>query len=301
MRFILVSLLMVSALPLAFAQKREVVELQRDVSLLQDQVRSLQRSQDEKIAALQVLIQQTLDNVAKTNTSVAVLANQLQGAMKEQQTSVSAPVAGLGAKIDQMAEDFRAVRESVLDMNSRIGKLDAKLSDLQNAITISKNPAPPPTGAGVSTAPPTISSGPPAGMQADAMYTNAYRDYQGGNYDLAIQEFSDYVKYYNQTQYAPNAQFYIGDIYLRKSDFENAVQAFDAVLEKYSENNKTPDAHYMKGIALLRQNKRDAAAREFREVASRYPNSDVAPKAQQQLRQLGLSAGSATRSRSKRR
>ena len=33
----------------AFAQRKETVELQRDIALLQDQVRSMQRSMDEKL------------------------------------------------------------------------------------------------------------------------------------------------------------------------------------------------------------------------------------------------------------
>lgn len=45
-----------------FGASREMVQLQRDVSLLQDDVRSLQRTVDEKLATLNTLIQQTLDN-----------------------------------------------------------------------------------------------------------------------------------------------------------------------------------------------------------------------------------------------
>src|ERR1700736_5746134 len=141
-------------------------------------------------------------------------------------------------------------------MNSRLGKLDAKVTDLQQAINILKNPPAPPPAAGTptvgsppggSSSPPItgntiVPSPPPSGMQAEGTYTNAYRDYVGGNYDLAMQEFADYLKYFGTTQFAPNAQYYIGDIYYRRKDFDNAVQAFDAVLEHYQDNSKTADA-----------------------------------------------------------
>src|SRR5712692_9664845 len=130
-------------------------------------------------------------------------------------------------------------------------------------------------------------------MQAETTYTNAFRDYKGGKYDLAMQEFSDYLKYFGNTQFAPNAQFYIGDIYYRKHDYENALQAFDTVLEHYSDNNKTADAHYLKGMSLLSMGKRDAAAREFRDVNSRYPDAEVAAQARARLKELGLSTGTA--------
>jgi tol-pal system protein YbgF len=286
--------------PFAFGASKEMQELQRDVALLQDQVRTLQRAQDEKFAAMQALVQQTLESVNRTNTAVAVMENKINDALKQQQLSVSAPVASVGQKLDQMAEDFRAVRESVLDMNTRMGKLDAKMADLQNLINTMQRPAAPPPGGAASpgdigmttTQAPT---GPPAGMQAGATYTNAYRDYMGKKYDLALQEFSDYLKYFGKTELAPNAQFYIGDLYYRKGDFDNALQAFDAVLEQFSENSKTPDAHYMKGLSLLKMGKRDAAAREFRDVYAKYPDSEVAAQAKEQLKQLGLSVGATSK------
>jgi tol-pal system protein YbgF len=177
-------------------------------------------------------------------------------------------------------------------MNSRLGKLDAKISDLQNAINVIRNPPPAPAAA-PGTPEAAAPSGPPPGMNAETTYTNAYRDYTGGNYDLAAQEFNDYLKYFPSTAFAPNAQYYIGDISSRRKDYENAIQAFDAVLEHYSENSKTAAAHYKKGEALLALGRRDAAAREFRDVATHFPDSDVAPRAKAQLRDLGLAVGPA--------
>lgn len=129
-------------------------------------------------------------------------------------------------------------------------------------------------------------------MQAETTYTNAYRDFSGGKYDLAMQEFADYLKYFGTTEFAPNAQFYIGQIYYNKHDYDNALQAFDAVLERYSSGNKTADAHYMKGQCLMQLGRNDAAAKEFRDVYTRYPDTDLAAKAKARLRDLGLSVGS---------
>jgi tol-pal system protein YbgF len=287
--------------PFAFGASKEIQELQRDVALLQDQVRTLQRAQDEKFAAMQALVQQTLDSVTRTNTALAVMENKFNDTMKQQQLSVSQPVASVGQKLDQMAEDFRAVRESVLDMNTRMGKLDAKMADLQNLINTMQRPAPPPPGSpssgdlGTTTQAPT---GPPPGMSAGATYTNAYRDYLGKKDDLALQEFTDYLKYFPKTDFAPSAQYCIGDIYYRRGDYDNSLQAFDAVLEQWPDNSKTPDAHYMKGMSLRKLEKRDAAAKEFRDVIAKYPDSEIAAHAKEQLKQLGLPVGTAKRKRS---
>jgi tol-pal system protein YbgF len=285
-------LVFVAITPLSFGASKEMQELQRDVSLLQEQVRMLQNAVDTRLIEVHTLAQQTLDSVNRTNTAVAVMENKFADAVKQQQQSVTAPVAVVGQKLDQMSEDFRAVRESVLDMNTRMSKLDAKMADLQNLInTIKTAPPPPPQGATDNSA--AAPSGPPAGMQADTTFTNANRDYIGGKYDLAMQEFTDYLKYFGNTSFAPSAQYYIGDIYYKKQDYNNALQAFDAVLEHYSDNNKTADAHYYKAMCLVGLGKRDSAAREFRDIYSRYPDSDVAAKAKARLKELGLTVGTA--------
>src|SRR5665213_2034486 len=49
--------------PFAFGASKEIMELQRDVALLQDQVRTLQSALDQKVAAVLTLTQQTLDSV----------------------------------------------------------------------------------------------------------------------------------------------------------------------------------------------------------------------------------------------
>ena len=135
--------------PFAFSASKEIQELQRDVAMLQDQVNKMQKEFGDRLVTTQTLFQTTLDAVNRTNNLVNVMENKFNEAMKQQQQSVSAPVASVGQKLDQMSEDFRAVRESVLDMNTRMGKLDAKMADLQNLInTIQRPPAAPPQGPG---------------------------------------------------------------------------------------------------------------------------------------------------------
>jgi tol-pal system protein YbgF len=296
-------ILFVALAPLTFGASKEIVELQRDVAMLQDQVRNVQKSLDEKVTTIQTLVQQTLESVNNTNRTMAVMQDRFNDAMKQQQQQVSGPVLTVTQKLDQMSEDFRAVRESVLDMNTRMGKLDAKMADLQNLINTIKAPAPPPPGATSPTGAlgaPEAQAGPPPGMQAETAYTNAYRDYLGGKYDLAMPEFNDYLKYFSNTQFASNVQFYIGDIYFKKQDYSNALQAFDNVLERFPDGNKTADAHYMKGMALMQLGRNDSAAREFRDVYTSYPDTDLAAKAKARLKELGLNVGTPN-TRAKRR
>lgn len=273
-----VAALVVWSLP-ACAQSREIRELQRDMALLGDQVRQMQRSLDENMAALRVLVQQAVDGVNKTNTAMAVLENHVRERLREQEKTLVQPMATASSKVDQMATEFQAMREAMNDLTARMGKLEQRLVDLSNTIRVLQAPPAPPTAS---------ASGPPPGVTAEGLYANAMRDKDSGNYDLALQEFTDYLKYFGATDTAPNAQYHIGEIYYNRGELEEALRAFDLVLEKYPENVKTRDAMYMKGQTLLKMGQRTKAAEEFRAIVSRWPSSELAAKARARLKELGL-------------
>ena len=284
MKFSAILLFALGLSPALFAQKKEVLEMQRDILQMQDQIRSL----NEKIAQMQVLLQQTLDAANKANTSVAVLQTSLADRVGEQTKNLVGPVAGVGSKVDQMTEEFRSVRENVADMTSRLARVETKVNDLSTAVrTINAPPvAPPPSAAGGTAAP---ASGVPA-MSAEQAYQTALTDYTKGNLDLALQEFTEYVKTFPNTDYAPSAQFYVGETYRRKGDLQNAIEAYNQVIDGYKDNSKTPDAFYMKGVTLVQAGKPTAARKEFTELIRRYPNTDLASKAKSQLKSLGYTA-----------
>ncbi|MCA2963760.1 MAG: tetratricopeptide repeat protein [Acidobacteriaceae bacterium] len=287
-RFALLGLLLV---PSIFGQKKEILEMQRDLLQMQDQLRSLQRSQDEKLAALQVLLQQTLDAANKANTATAVLEASLRDKLKDQEKNLVVPVAGLGSKIDQMSSDFSSVRESVADLTSRLGKLQNQVADLSQAMRTLSAPPPPPPGATPGAA------GPPAGVSAEQLYTAAMRDRTSGNADLAIAQFKDYIQYFGTSDLAPNAQFYIGEIEYLRGDYTAALAAFDKLLEAYPDNAKTADALLLKGRALVKSGYKAEARTEFETLVKKFPSHENAAKAKMDLRALAPVAAPARKKR----
>lgn len=268
--------------PLSFGQKREYVELQRDVATLQDQVRSLERSFNEKMGGLTTLVQQTIESVNKLNTTVAVL----DASLRDREKNLATPVTVVGTKIDEMSTQFQAVRVSIDDLTSRLGKLERGMVDLGNTIKVMQAPPSPPPAAG------GAAGGPPQGVSAEDLYANAMRDKNSGNYDMATAEFNDYLKFYGDTASAPNAQYYLGEIAFNRKDYDTALAAFNLVLERFPEdrNNKIIDATYMKGRTLTEMGEKRKAADEFRSVIRRAPDSDLAEKAKAQLKTLGVPA-----------
>lgn len=268
--FLLFSL---AALP-AFPVAKEILQLQRDVALLQDQLRAVQKTVDERFAVTQQLMNQNLDAATKISNSIAVLERALQ----EQQKATGGSVASVNSRIDTMAQQFQSLRDSIDEMNNRMKRLDQQLVDIKNIVSTVPAPAAPATPAT-----------PPAPSAAD-LFRSAVRDYQAGNYNLAGPQFDQYLKLYPNTEQAADAQYYLGDMFFQGQQWGLAVEAFDLLLERYSDSRRAPDAQFKKGQAYLKQSKRDAAAKEFRELIKKYPNSPAASQAAEALRGLGLSA-----------
>jgi len=285
---------------LTFAASKEIMELQRDLAQLDEKVTAMQRSQDERLGAIQALVKQALDAANTANTSVVLLQNNLQQTSKDQQSKVVTTVTDMGTKMDSMTTDFSALRESVADISSKVGKLQQQMVDLGNAVrSMTPAAAPPPSGtAGIGPGPgPATGSIPP--VSSETLYQNANRDRSGGKDDLALQEYNDYLKYYGNTDLAPNAQYYIAEIHFRQNQLDEALQEFDMVLEKYPDNNKTADALYMKGATLVKTGRRTQGKQEFCELAKRFPSTDLATKARAQVKALGLTCGPAAPARKK--
>ena len=175
---------------LLFGQKHdELVSIQRDVAQLEDQMKQLQKSLDDKMAALTALVQQSIDLSNKTAGAMTAMQQNVDQKLAEQQTKLVAPVATLGTKVDEMSSDFRSVRENVAELVRHMNDMDAKVKDLSDAVRSIQTPvAPPPPAGGSATATQTTDA-PPAGWSAELAYQNAYRDYQGKKDDLALEEF----------------------------------------------------------------------------------------------------------------
>jgi hypothetical protein len=102
------------------AASKEMQELQRDVALLQEQVRQLQQSQDKQLAAITALVEQAVDAANRANTSVAVIQNGFQQSVSQQESKVVAPVVGLSTRMESMSNNFVTLQQSVADLTGLV-------------------------------------------------------------------------------------------------------------------------------------------------------------------------------------
>lgn len=265
------------------AQKKEIIELQTTVALLQQQVGELQRSLVDRTAVLKTLVEQAVDAV-----------NRMQNTVIELEQTVKQAQANSGARVDSLATEVRALRDTVDELGVRVAKLSEQLAETQNVLqTVDARlaaPPPSPTDTGQPAQPaatPQPSSPPPS---ADTLYSSGKRDFDSGKHDLARQQFLDYLRYYGQTLLAGNAQFYIGEIYYQQKEYAQAVEAYDKVLTSYPKSYKVAAAQLKKGFALIRLNEREAGIRALRAVLREHANTNEAKLARDELRRLGVSS-----------
>jgi len=283
----IISLVVVGAQP-GYAVSKETLQMMQQLDALQQAVQNLQKTVDTQTAVLKTLIEQASDNVNKVRSNMDDLRDATQ---KNLATS--------NARLDSMTTQIQALSESLDEAKARIGKLGEQLTQTQNIIqTLSAPPQPAAAQPGA-----TTPAGPggdvkpqPAIPDPDSLYNSGLTDYNGGQYDLAIQAFQDYLHYYGQTDRASNAQFYIGDSYYDQKKYKDAVTEFDKCIERYPQGNKAAAAQLKKGFALIELGEKSAGARELRSVIEQYPGSHEADLARQRLRKLGYTVSGGRRS-----
>lgn len=267
--------MLVSPLTPAFAANKDIIQLQTQVQALADQMQRMQQSIDERMGIMRNLVEQSTDSINKMSTSVTAM----QRALEQQNTDTQ-------GRVEQVSGQIQTLNDSVDELKARFAKVQKQMDDMQaaqQAMNMPPQPVPGQPGAFGQPQQQVQNQAPPP----DVLYNNALRDYNAGRYDLAVQQFSDYVKFYGNTDLAGNAQFYVADVEYRQGNFEAAVRDYDKVLEQFPGGNKAAASQLKKGYALIELGQKDAGVRELNALIQRFPRSLEAQSARDRLRRLG--------------
>ncbi len=269
-RLVLTAVLVAGLAPLASAANKDMERLYVQIATLQGQIADMQRASEE-----------SLKEIRRLNEVLAEQNANLQKGVHDQRVQ------------------SEALQASVRELNEQISELKERMDGMRQAaapptVYTPGGAAPPVAGAGTvppgATVPPAVGTTVPPGTAPPAnapppreLYSQAYADYARGNYDLAIQEYREYLRLYPSTDFSDNAQYWIGECLYSKQRFAEAVEAWDELLRTYPASDKLPDARLKKGMALERLGRRRDALAEYRVVVERYPNSEAGRKARERL------------------
>jgi tol-pal system protein YbgF len=248
---------------------------QRQISELQEELANIKRtaSSKEEVQNVNVRIAEQTETLLKSNATLVTKVAEIDDRIQTSQGTIEQ----LSYRVDRMAQQLTQTQRDVEDMRSRVTAPPAQPvvqpDATQPAASSSEMTVP---------APAVVSTDP---MQT---YQAAYRDYQRGNYDLAIEGFQDFLDTNASSEMADNASYWIGESLFSQKKYREAIGQFDAVVTRYPKSDKVPGALLKKGYSYINVGERAQGVVQLQYVVHEHPKSPEASLARQKLKQLGI-------------
>jgi tol-pal system protein YbgF len=211
------------------------------------------KRQSESEAKVEHLIQ----SGKKVETRINELSGQIQ--TRDEQAKATA------SQIAQLQETIRELRAAQDELKARFMLL-AQQAATPKIEVINQE-----------TAPKSKDTGPPA------EYVKAFGLYSANNFANAITAFEKFLQNSPQSDYAANAQYWIGECHYSLSDLPKAKEFFFKVAGNYPNSSKAPDALLKLGYTLAAMKEKDKARAIFESLIKSYPSSPAAVKARERL------------------
>ena len=244
---------------------REITDVQRSVDRLQTEV-----IDQSDLRAMKKSMQDLTNQNLRSNADLA----QRVVALQEQIEALHASLELTTRRLQQISQELAAAQG--------MGTAGAVLPPVSAASTGDGGAGT----AGAFAAGAAVSSRGTAGPEE--LYRSAYEDYMRGNYDLARDGFSDYLRRWPNTELSDNAQYWIGECYDAQDQPQEALDAFSKVLEDYPTSDKAAAAQLKKGLIYLKMGDQGQGVVNLQYVVYEHPGTREADLAREQLKSLGL-------------
>lgn len=283
--------LLIGLLVFGCASTRDIRTLDRENDKLRSQINNLQKennstkneiatlrsdlsSENQKLRADLFLRLETLQTETRTlSTGVEEYKEYLKRPSKEVDR-VKADVEGRLKILDErgktLEEKNKAHEEKNKAQEDKIKELEGRLKELEGKAIGPVSKEVPAELKGVST-----------GM--GDLYKDAYETLHRGDLEGARRKFEAFLKQYPNTELSDNAQFWIGETYYKKKDFERAILEYEKAIVKYPEGDKIPAALFKQGLAFLELGDKTNTRNLLKRVIEKYPHSDEAELAKKKL------------------
>jgi tol-pal system protein YbgF len=229
---------------------------------------------------------------APTSVAGSKMAGSDQGRLYLQIQQLQQEVMRLNGKVEEQAYELSTLKEQslqrYLDLDKRLGGAGAPTSNQPAGgppAAQTPKPVTGPTDAINAAAPVTAPiatanrSAPAAAQPGEAnAYSAAYALVQGRKFDQAIPAFQQLLQRYPDGEYAANAHYWLGELYLVKQppDLEASRQSFALLLSQYPDNSKAPDALYKLGKVQFLKGNREKAREYLDLVIKQYEGTNNA-------------------------
>jgi len=225
------------------------------VQELQDEVRTLRGRLEEQERELDNLKQRQRDQYLDLDQRISDQRNSLP-------VSSSQPVAGARAEpVPAPAEDLPEVREP-MQTSSEVIPVAAPKTESESVAT--------------------------AAMDEKAAYDKAFQALKELRYADAAEGFQDFVEKYPNSEYADNAQYWLGESYYVTRNYDIALVAFQRLMDRFPDSPKVPDALLKIGYTHYELKQWDSALAALTQVQKNYPDTTLARLAESRLRSMRM-------------
>jgi tol-pal system protein YbgF len=114
----------------------------------------------------------------------------------------------------------------------------------------------------------------PSGGTPDEQYQNAFSLLRATKYNEAEKALKSFIAQYPDHPLTGNANYWLGETYYVRADYNNAALTFAEGYKKYPKSGKAPDNLLKLGMSLAALGERDDACKALTELDSRYPNAN---------------------------
>lgn len=264
----------------ACATTSDVQKLQSEINDLQDQVAQLKRtaSSKEDVQNVNARIAEQTETLLKSNATLVTKVGTIEDRLNNNQGSVEQT----NYRVDHLVQQLTQAQHDVEELRGAV----TRLATPAPAPVIQSGVAPPPTAAPVPMHEVNVTAD--NGETPAMTYQNAYRDYQKGNYDLAISGFKEYIQKYPDSDLADNAAYWIGESLYSQKKYRESIAQFDSVVNDYPKSEKVPSALLKKGYAYISLGEKAQGIVQLQYVVHEHPKSSEAAKAREELKKLGV-------------
>lgn len=275
---------LIGLLLLACASSKDVRILDRDLDTLQSRINILQkennstkneisdlRAENQNLKAdLSLRLENLQSEIRTLSTSVEEYKEFLNKPSKEMdrfKEEMEGRLRTFEEKGNPEEEKFRDIEDRLKGLDGKKTRLTSKLMESESLAPTKEIPA----------ELKVVSTG------MGDLYKDAYETFYKGNLEGARRKFEAFLKQYPNTELSGNAQFWIGETYYQKKDFEKAILEYEKAITKYPETGKIPAALFKEALAFLELGDKGNAERLLRRVIERFPHSDQAEIAKKKL------------------
>jgi len=111
-------------------------------------------------------------------------------------------------------------------------------------------------------------------LDKESAYASAYESFKEGKYEKARTEFQSFLRFYPNSEYSDNAQFWVGESYYFENKYEKAILEYEKVVKNYPNGNKVPYALLKQGLSFLNLGDKASARVILQQIIKKYPNTN---------------------------